>query len=82
MNKTSTSSVSALPRLRLDNVTPYGMSVQNYFLSPKMPVKDHINAFRCSQTNFQVQKPKLTEVIIYFIQKGKGILEKVDINFL
>lgn len=29
------------------------ISTENYFLSPKMPVKDHTHAFRSTKTSFK-----------------------------
>ena len=37
----------------------HNISAENYFLSPKMPVKDHVNAFRTTNSSF---KPNQTQV--------------------
>lgn len=55
----------------------HNISAENYFLSPKMPVKDHINAFRSTNTSF---KPNQNQVYLCLLKKPKGILEKVDMN--
>lgn len=39
----------------------HSISTENYFLSPKMPIKDHINAFRSTQTSF---KPNQTHNVL------------------
>jgi hypothetical protein len=57
------------------------ISTENYFLSPKMPIKDHSNAFRSTKASFKPNKPVIDEVNIELLQRARGILEKVDINF-
>jgi len=38
------------------------ISVENYFLSPKMPVKDHTGAFRTTNTSFKPEKYLIDQV--------------------
>lgn len=38
----------------------HNISAENYFLSPKMPIKDHANAFRTTISSF---KPNQTQVL-------------------
>ena len=38
------------------------ISTENYFLSPKMPVKDHSNAFRSTKVSFRPNRTLIDEV--------------------
>lgn len=37
-------------------------SVENYLSSPKMPVKDHMEGLRSTQSSFKIAKPLIDEV--------------------
>ena len=71
MNKTNSS-------LTVQTDCCHNISVENYFLSPKMPVKDHSLAFKSTKTSF---KPNQTsQVPTLLSKKVKGVLETVDMN--
>lgn len=42
--------------MTLDSEFCHQISAENYFLSPKMPVKDHSLAFRATKTSFKPEK--------------------------
>lgn len=39
------------------------ISTENYFLSPKMPVKDHTHAFRSTKASFMPNKTLIDQVL-------------------
>lgn len=46
----------SLSSFSLEQEYCHPISTENYFLSPKMPVKDHTNAFRSTKTSFKPNK--------------------------
>lgn len=39
-------------------------SIENYFNSPKMPVRDHMEGLKFTQTSFKKEEPVIDEVKI------------------
>jgi hypothetical protein len=47
---------TTLSSFSLEKSYCHPICVENYFLSPKMPVKDHSGAFRSTKTSFKPGK--------------------------
>lgn len=59
----------------------HNISAENYFHSPKMPVKDHIVGLRKTMSNFKRPMSLLDNVLFYdYLQKSKAVLGKLDMN--
>jgi hypothetical protein len=61
---------TSLSSLSLHKDYCHPISTENYFLSPKMPVKDHVLAFRTTKTSFRPLQPL----------EQTSALERVDLN--
>lgn len=50
--------------LKVETEYCHQISAENYFLSPKMPVKDHSLAFRATNTSFKPNQPSYVSTLI------------------
>lgn len=59
----------------------HNISAENYFHSPKMPVKDHTVGLRKTMSSFKRPICLLDNVIVYNnLQKSKAVLGTLDLN--
>ncbi len=67
-------------KISVDSSYCHPISVENYFMSPKMPIKDHTVAFRSTKASFKPDQSLVSNVYFSLIQKSRVILEKMDVN--
>ena len=52
----------------------HNSSTENYFWSPRMPTKDHLNALKTNSSFFKTESSFIDNVHLFLSQKAKKVL--------